>query len=494
MKDVVLPLTFVLYEHSEPSHPRINQVKWNPKFRGILAAACADGKLRVWDVYGRKFIFQQKAHKGEILHTAWSSDGKLLASGGFDGKIISWSFKRDETRIEEDRSKSIDAEIIDLKYDPESSYIHALIRGKDDKLFRFEYRYYTGLEEKEIFIPNIASSQAAYKFVFDNTGRYIALGIIERDVYPTRIRVMICNYSNLSLAISQPIYFPSENILKMLWTPNDDVLVATKDGILVVSVNRKVTGKYLEIKSKEINLDSKGSISSVTYSPDGEYYLIGYENGTIVIWDARKQHALFDFHVEGIDGIEVYLTDIDLGIDYLLAVGDSAGRIRVYDFRKLNNILVRSIKLFQNIKHNKYNDAIKNAREILFSLAMNEILGVMDLYEKQVLTDEDILFIFSELPRDTVKGVINYVRNLRRIARTRDDIDLLEKVIKQLEELSKALDRKDTKMFLGALKAISIILGPAAYPIYISASLTDALSPIIRFITEKIRERVRQRS
>jgi len=43
-----------------------------------------------------------------------------------------------------------------------------------------------------------------------------------------------------------------------------------------------------------------------------------------------------------------------------------------------------------------------------------------------------------------------YVRNPRRIARTRDDIELLEKVIKQLEELSKALDRKDTKNVSGS--------------------------------------------
>ncbi|MHA1589121.1 MAG: hypothetical protein ACTSVA_00765 [Candidatus Njordarchaeales archaeon] len=46
---------------------------------------------------------------------------------------------------------------------------------------------------------------------------------------------------------------------------------------------------------------------------------------------------------------------------------------------------------------------------------------------------------------------------------------------------------KTPKMFLGALKAIPIILGPAAYPLYISASLMDALSPIITSIAQKIR-------
>ena len=42
-----------------------------------------------------------------------------------------------------------------------------------------------------------------------------------------------------------------------------------------------------------------------------------------------------------------------------------------------------------------------------FSHVINEILGITDLYEQRVLTDEDIVFLFNELPKDMVKDVIN---------------------------------------------------------------------------------------
>ncbi|MHA1589122.1 MAG: hypothetical protein ACTSVA_00770 [Candidatus Njordarchaeales archaeon] len=68
---------------------------------------------------------------------------------------------------------------------------------------------------------------------------------------------------------------------------------------------------------------------------------------------------------------------------------------------------MRGLELLRNISNSHYDKAIKDARELLFSHVINEILGIMDLYEQRVLTDEDIVFLFNELPKDMVKDVIN---------------------------------------------------------------------------------------
>ena len=69
----------------------VQDLAWSPDGQS-LAAACADGTVRIWAVSEASDAESQvlTAHKGRVLSVAWSADGSLLASGGNDGTVCIW--------------------------------------------------------------------------------------------------------------------------------------------------------------------------------------------------------------------------------------------------------------------------------------------------------------------------------------------------------------------------------------------------------------------
>ncbi|MFI7416605.1 AAA family ATPase [Nonomuraea sp. NPDC049684] len=67
---------------------RADHVAFSPDGR-ILASACYDGTVRLWDVTTRAPIGAPiKAHTGRVQSVAFSADGRTLASGGVDDGIV----------------------------------------------------------------------------------------------------------------------------------------------------------------------------------------------------------------------------------------------------------------------------------------------------------------------------------------------------------------------------------------------------------------------
>jgi WD40 repeat protein len=67
----------------------IMAVAWSPD-GATLAAACADGVLRLWDVDNNTLVQSLYGHTDIITGLAFSSDGRLLASGSVDGTVRLW--------------------------------------------------------------------------------------------------------------------------------------------------------------------------------------------------------------------------------------------------------------------------------------------------------------------------------------------------------------------------------------------------------------------
>jgi WD40 repeat protein len=62
---------------------------WSPD-GSLLASAGADGDVKLWEIATIKQRFVLKKHTGIVYALAWSPDGKLLASGGKDTTVRIW--------------------------------------------------------------------------------------------------------------------------------------------------------------------------------------------------------------------------------------------------------------------------------------------------------------------------------------------------------------------------------------------------------------------
>ncbi|GAB5467666.1 MAG: hypothetical protein Kilf2KO_06960 [Rhodospirillales bacterium] len=70
---------------------------WSPEGH-VLAGACYDGTLCLWDSESGEAVAVLTGHVGQLGACAWSPDGRILASGGFDGTLRLWDVKRGEAK------------------------------------------------------------------------------------------------------------------------------------------------------------------------------------------------------------------------------------------------------------------------------------------------------------------------------------------------------------------------------------------------------------
>ncbi len=64
-------------------------VAWSPDGK-LLASACWDGQVGLWDRAGRHIQFL-RGHSGPVWNVAFSRDGRTLASSGDDGTVKLWN-------------------------------------------------------------------------------------------------------------------------------------------------------------------------------------------------------------------------------------------------------------------------------------------------------------------------------------------------------------------------------------------------------------------
>ncbi len=65
---------------------------WHPR-RNFLVTACADNLIHVWDGATGKKVRTLTGHKGNPVSLDFTSNGRILASSGWDGRIRLWDFE-----------------------------------------------------------------------------------------------------------------------------------------------------------------------------------------------------------------------------------------------------------------------------------------------------------------------------------------------------------------------------------------------------------------
>ncbi|MFQ5813601.1 MAG: TIR domain-containing protein, partial [Anaerolineae bacterium] len=74
----------------------VNSVAWHPDGRR-LASGSSDRRIIIWDTETGEAVTTLKGHTGTVFSVAWHPDGRRLASGSSDGRIIIWDTETGET-------------------------------------------------------------------------------------------------------------------------------------------------------------------------------------------------------------------------------------------------------------------------------------------------------------------------------------------------------------------------------------------------------------
>ncbi|RMD58090.1 MAG: hypothetical protein D6828_03045, partial [Nitrospirae bacterium] len=56
----------------------------------MIASGGWDGTVRLWSTKGEEILKPLRGHKGVVSSVAFSPDGEMIASGGWDGTVRLW--------------------------------------------------------------------------------------------------------------------------------------------------------------------------------------------------------------------------------------------------------------------------------------------------------------------------------------------------------------------------------------------------------------------
>jgi eukaryotic-like serine/threonine-protein kinase len=331
-----------------PGHRNIYCVQFSPDGE-LLAAACGDGHVQLWNVSDWSSRHTLAAHKADADCVAFSPDSKLLASGGEDGWLRLWNVDNGAL------IRSIDARQKDTLTIAISSDGQTLASGGIDGMVRFwrlsdgylrgEFRASSGRVQHLTFSPDGAKlataggdanamivdaathahlvtlpgqSSAAYAVGFSAKGDQLALGsgsglvtLVDTSRGHTEDQ-----FGNRAGQIRAVVFSPTHPILAS----------AGQTGVVDLwdTQGRSLAAKLYGHQRR---------IWSLCFSPDGNLLASGGDDGSVHIWDPDADSGL----VQGVNEQPIY--DVKFGPGgHRVITADDSQRLVAWDVPALMRV------------------------------------------------------------------------------------------------------------------------------------------------------------
>jgi WD40 repeat protein len=250
------------------------------------------------------------AHEGGVLSVAWSSDGRRLASGGFDGVVRIWEASTGENIA----SLIADhADVNSVAWSPDGRQVAAGYSGGNIRLW--------DAETDEIIATLTGHTATVRAVAYSPDGRRLASASFD-----TTVRVWDAKTGeNLFTLTKHPF-----EVYAVAWSPDGRRLASggtpgTDIGTWLWDVS---TGKTV------VELGNPAQITSIAWSPDGQQLALAVANGDIQLWDVARTE-----NTATLTGHKAVVWSVSWSPDgQWLASASEDGTIRLWDAETADNV------------------------------------------------------------------------------------------------------------------------------------------------------------
>jgi RNA polymerase sigma factor (sigma-70 family) len=275
-------------------HGGLTALQFSPDGKRLASAAYTDEQVRIWNVANGKElrrISANKAGRPSIDCMTWSGNGNTLATWSYGGPIRTW----DAETGKQVREWNTGMERIEtLVFSPDSKVLAAL--GNDNggqyrRTFILRCEVDTGrslpsIEEPRLGLADLGTAAHA-RLAFSPDGRTLAAGGNGREPSSILLWEMVSGCIRLTLQ-------PREEVASLTFSPDGKLLAAANsyDFIQDGGILSPPPRVHLWDMAAEKELPSleghRGSITSLSFSPDAKLLATGSNDTTVLLWDATR--------------------------------------------------------------------------------------------------------------------------------------------------------------------------------------------------------------
>lgn len=261
-------------------HPNIIfRVDYSPK-SATIASSSEDKTVKIWNTITGKLIHTLIDHKDSVIGIDFSPDGQLLASGSFDQSLKLWNVNSGQLVHTFTGYKNA---VIEVKFHPHGQFIAS--NNFDGSI--------TILDIEKESITEMLSKDKNNIFIFgvSNNGKKIALvdgNVLEIFDFKSGEKLRTFSDSNHIQDLDK--LRTHNDYSRVIFSPNGERIISSIRKEEELELWDTNTGKKLRTFTGH-----EGSITSLAFSPNGQWIASASEDKTVKLWDVETGAVLRTF-------------------------------------------------------------------------------------------------------------------------------------------------------------------------------------------------------
>ncbi len=265
----------------------------------LIASASKDHTIKLWDLEKKELKSSSEEHWAEVSAVSFGLDSKTFISSGWDKLVMFW--KIDENVPSVIRSEGHEAKVYYVTFSPDGETIAAVSQDSLITLWNKNgdsKRTFKGHKDSVTKVSFSADSKTLVSGSLDGT---IKIWDCTRKFNGHSSEILKIDFS----LDGETIATVSEDGTVKIWHRNGELLSSFQgndgavfdikfnpDGKTIATASQnKVKIWNFKGKKKESFSEYNSFVSSINFNPEGTEIAIGYDDGTVILWNIDDEES-----------------------------------------------------------------------------------------------------------------------------------------------------------------------------------------------------------